>query len=84
MSHVGYVFTDEQFKLRKSLEEYLFSKLVDKFSVATLEDITEHILTALTESYENGMGYERYCQTHPPKEIKLTDIYDPNYKLKWL
>jgi len=84
MGHVGYVFTDEQLKLRKSLEEYLFLKLVDKFSVTALEDITEHILTALTESYENGMSYERYCQTHPPKEIKLTDIQDPNYRLKWL
>lgn len=80
MGHVGYVFTGEQLKLRKSLEEYLFFKLADKFSVTTLEDITEHILTALAESYENGMDYERHCQTHPPKEIKLADIYDPNYK----
>lgn len=84
MGHVGYVLTDEQRKLRKSIEDYLFFKLEDKFSATALSDITEHILTALTESYENGMGYERYCQTHPPKEIKLTDIYDPNYKLKWL
>ena len=84
MSHTGYIFTDEQLKLRKSLEEYLFFKLVDKFSVTDLDDITEHILIALTESYENGMDYEQHCQTHPSKEIKLTDIYDPNYKLKWL
>lgn len=84
MGHVGYVFTDKQLKLRKSLEEYLFFKLEDKFSVADFEDITEHILTALAESYENGMGYEQHCQTHPPKEIKLTDIQDPNYRLKWL
>lgn len=84
MGHVGYVFTDEQLKLRESIEEYLFFTLVDKFSVTTLENITEHILTALTESYENGMSYEQYCQTHPPKEIKLTDIQGPNYKLMWL
>lgn len=84
MGHVGYVFTNEQLKLRKSIEEYLFFKLVDKFSVTALEDITEHILAALAESYENGMSYERYCQTHPPKDIELVDIYDPNYKLKWL